>query len=134
MCRITARQLSAPISLTDPGHKSHVELITGQKQHKFARQGRIHKTQVPCNGELRTLLLRTTTDDPSPNASWPLSVILIPEALPVAHVFSSFVSLFFSFFPFRNCLAHLHLQVLHWADSFLLFFDAADRRSFDGTI
>ena len=68
-----SRLTSAPFP--NSGHKTPMELITGHKQHRFVRHGRKYKTAVPCNGTLRTLILRTTHADPSP------SVRGVPTAL-----------------------------------------------------
>lgn len=47
-------------------HKSPMELITGIKSPKGQAFGKKHRTMVPCQSGMKTLLIRTTTGDPSP--------------------------------------------------------------------
>ena len=118
-----SRLTSAPFP--NSGHKTPMELITGHKQHRFVRHGRKYKTAVPCNGTLRTLILRTTHADPSP------SVRGVPTALQAERRLK------------RCCKRHSDPrapppppsmpQALRWADAFFIFLDAAKRDSLAGT-
>ncbi|EGD74617.1 hypothetical protein PTSG_12374 [Salpingoeca rosetta] len=59
-------------------HKSPMELITGIKAPKGQSFGKKHRTVVPCHGGMKTLLLRTTTGDPSPQVlAWADAFIVL---------------------------------------------------------
>eukprot|EP00730_Choanoeca_flexa_P019346 TRINITY_DN9443_c0_g1_i5.p2 TRINITY_DN9443_c0_g1~~TRINITY_DN9443_c0_g1_i5.p2 ORF type:complete len:349 (+),score=49.52 TRINITY_DN9443_c0_g1_i5:38-1084(+) len=70
---------------TAENHKSPMEIITGVKSPRYVAKGHKYSTQVPWNGQERTLLLRASDGDPSPQVlAWADAFLVFFDATNVA--------------------------------------------------